>query len=502
MTAVGWLVREGVNLGIDWDRLREEWRNLVPDWDENEVENAVHAFVSRGGAVRTDTNHEFLFDVPIEDVVTSAAERAGRTDDFLVEADPFLGLTQADPERAREAIRRSTADAAMRGKALRTLLTDAADTADRHPVEELLALLEDCSDGVLVEAGWAIGHWIDRSSKDRDNVPRLDAFLDRLVSILPSMDWADVTDEEDDLDYVFRAINAPAGHVAEAMMADPRLPDAHRRTGLPDEWQARAVALLNMPRPHGDHALTIFAGHAPYLHDHDADWAEAHLLAFLEGPRRIVFLDGLSIWRKALPVAFFVRVRPSLIVAAAEGGGRRRSLVDWVAAQLLFAWLREDGSLSDDAFNDVLRQASEPFRLAVLSYARSMTAESHDGTERGRIVHLLDAVWPRQAALRTEAILIDLIDVALAGGDELPRLAAAVVQHLRRLPKWPELHRFHHLDTAAAQHPLEVVTLLDHIAPEEMARPIYGMDKVVNAILAAAPDLAGDRRVEKLRRAT
>jgi hypothetical protein len=213
-------------------------------------------------------------------------------------------------------------------------------------------------------------------------------------------------------------------------------------------------------------------------------------------------LAGLSRWHRELPIDFFVYVRPSLIAAAVEGNERRRSLVDWVAAQLLFAWLREDDSLSDDTLDDVLRQASEPFRLAVLSYARSMTSEPHDGAVRDRMVHLLDAVWPRQAALRTEAVMVDLIDVALAGGKDVPRLAAAVMQHLRGLPEWPEFHRFQHLDAAAAQHPLEVLTLLDRIAPEEVARPVYGMDEIVNAILAAVPDLAGDRRVEKLRRAT
>lgn len=502
LDAVGWLVREGINLGIDWDRLREEWRSLVPEWDENDVEQAVRAFVSRGGTVRTDTNHERLSGVPIEDVVATAAEHSGRTDDFLVEADPFLGFVQADPERAREAIRRSTADSATRGQALRTLLTDAADTADRHSIEELLALLRDCSDDVLVEAGWAVGHWIKSSSRDRNVVPFFDALLDRLVHILPLMQRSDDTEEEDDPDYVFRAINAPAGHVAETMMADPRLHDTDRHTGLPEAWRARAEALVNLPRPFGDHALTIFAGQAPYLHAHDADWVETHLLPHLESPRRIVLLAGLSFWRNALPIAFFAHVRPSLIAAATEGGGRRRSLLEWTAAQLLFAWLREDGSLSDAAFDDLLRQASEPFRLAVLSDARLMTAEPHDGAVRDRIMHLLDEVWPRQAALRTEAVMVDLIDVALAGGEDVPRLATAVIQHLRGLPEWPELHRFHNLDAAAAQHPLEVLTLLDRIAPEEVVGPVYGMDEIVNAILSAAPDLAGDRRVEKLQRAT
>lgn len=501
LDAVGWLVREGVDLGIDWDRQREEWRNLVPEWDENDVEKAVQAFMSRGGTIQTDTNHELLYDVAIEDVVAKAAERSGQTDDYLVEANPFLGLVQGDPERAREAIRRSTADDATRGTALRTLLIDAADTADRHPMEELLALVEDCSDGVLAEAGWAIGHWIVRSSRNREIVPALDPLLDRLVHILPLMERSDDADEEDDPDYVFRAINAPAGHVVEAMMADRRLPNADRRTGLPDEWRTRAEALVNMPQPHGDHALTIFAGHAPYLHAHDAPWVATQLLIYLDGPRRAALLAGLSLWRNALPIAFFAHVRPSLIAAAAEGGGRRRSLEDWIASQLLFAWLREDGSLSDDALSDVLRQASEPFRLAILSYARSISQEPYDGVVRDRIVHLLDAVWPRQAALRTEAVMVDLIDVALAGGDDVTRLAAVVMKHLRGLPEWPEIHRFQHLEAAAEQHPLEVLTLLDCIAPEEVARPVYGMDEIVNAILSAVPELAGDQRVEKLRRA-
>ena len=502
LDAIGWLVREGVDLGLDWDRLKEEWQNLVPEWDESHVENAVQAFVSRGGSVRIDTNHELLLSAPIEDLVAMAAELSGQTDDFLVEANPFLGLVQTDPERARESIRRSTADSATLGKALRTLLTYAADTADRYPVEELLTLLKDCSDGVLLEAGRAVGHWIERRSRNRNIVPALDGLLNRLVHILPLMERSDYAEEEEDPDYVFRAINAPAGNVATTMMADPRLPGADQRTGLPYSWRTRAKALVNMPRPHGDHALTIFAGKAPYLHAHDVDWVEAHLLSNFEGPRRAVLLAGLSSWREPLPNAFFASVRQLLITAAAEGGGRRRSLVDWLAAQLMFAWLREDGSLSDGAFDDVLRQAGEPFRLDVLSYAQSMIAEPHDGTVRDRFVHLLDAVWPRQAVFRTEAIMVDLIDVALAGGEDVPRLAAAVMLHLRPQPEWPEIHKFHDLDAAAAQHPLEVLALLDCIAPKEVARPVYGMDEIVRAILAAMPDLEGDRRVERLRQAT
>ena len=287
-----------------------------------------------------------------------------------------------------------------------------------------------------------------------------------------------------------------------AMMADPRLPNADRCTGLPNAWRAQAEALLNLPRPAGDHALTIFARQAPYLHTHDATWVETHLLAHLEGPRRAILLTGLGSSIRTLPTALFAAVRPSLIASAIDGNGRRRSLLEWVAGQLLFAWMRADGSLSDNAFEDVLRQASEPFRLAVLSYAQSRIEEPRDGAVRDRIVHLLDAVWPRQAPLRTEAVMVELIDVALAGGEDLPRLAPAVMQHLRCLPEWPEIYMLHHLDMAAVQHPLEVLSLLDCIAPEDVKRPVYGMDKIVSAILSAAPDLSGDRRVEKLRRVT
>lgn len=98
--------------------------------------------------------------------------------------------------------------------------------------------------------------------------------------------------------------------------------------------------------------------------------------------------------------------------------------------------------------------------------------------------------------------MVAVIDVALAGGEDVPRASAAVEQHLRGLPNWPETHRFHRIEATAARHPLEVLTLLDRIAPEEVTRPVYGVDKIVGAILSAVSDLAGDRRVEKLRRAT
>jgi hypothetical protein len=505
LNAIGWLVREGVDLGINWEQLRDEWQSIVPDWSEGDVDEAVEGFVTRSGTVRTDTRHEFLLNVPIETIVDAAAERSGRTDELLVEVDSFLGLVQSDSGLACEAIRRSTADATARGHALRTLLNDAAKTPNRHPLEALVALLEDCPDQVLAKAGRAVGHWVERNSQNHELVPRFDSLLDRLVQILSSTELPDGTyddDDDDDPDYVFRAINATAGDIAETMMVDPRLPNVVQRTGLPKAWRGRAEALIALPRPHGIHALTIFSRSSPYLHFHDRHWVEQNILVHLEGPRCAVVLAGLSSYRKALPPTLFAKVRSRLTAAVKDRSRTSQSLVDWIAAQFLFAWIRDDGSLSDDAFEAVARQAIEPFRLAVLSYVRSTIEESHDRAVLDRIAHLLQAVWPRQAALQTEPVLIGLIDVALAGCKDVPRLSAIVVQHLRSLPDWPEIHRFQNLEMAAAHHPLEVLTILNRIAPADATRRVYGFKKVVDMILKSAPNLARDPRVEKLRRVT
>ncbi|KIQ70074.1 SIR2-like domain protein [Wenxinia marina DSM 24838] len=479
LQAVGWLTREGVNLPLDWRACQVAWRRDAPRWSEDSIVRAIDPLVSRGGAVATDTEYAMLVGIPVEQVVSVALEHSGRTDDFLVETDPFSGLARADLERSCDAIRRSTADAEDRGKALHKLLVAAVEV--KHPVDPILDLLRVCPNEILCHEPWAIGHWAMSMSKDAANVLAMNPLLDRFVRLL-----ADIPCSSDpDPDWAFLAINSPAGQVAVAMMHDPRLPDA-AGGAIPVDWQARVEEMLRLPHPHGEYVRTILGGHARYLHAHAPGWVETSLLLGLDGARGDALLAGFLWDSQEFSSALFGKVRSILLAAALKAQEGRAA--NWIAGQLILAWRRSDGSLEDETFRDTLRRGGEAIRLATIREAGRLLSDDLD------LDRLFRTIWPRQAALQTDMAVLALVDLALTG-----RSQEAIELHLRRLARWPQMHLLRNLDDAASMRPRETLAILDRIIPDVPTDPIHGAAALLAKIVAADPALDTDVRLLRLK---
>ena len=508
LDALHWLQGQGVEFSFDWQneevtRLRAD----APRWTDTRPSSAVEPMVSRGGAVRTDADHTALDDLPVEEVVERAAAIAGPTNDFLVEADPFLGLVRDNPDRALAAIERATASRDEVTRALSALLWE--DVVNRRaglttPIAELLTRV---GDAVFTGAIGAVARWLDKVTATRGRLPS--------VRPIATPSWIaasrSYTDAERDpietpprrTDWVFKAINAPAGNLAEALMRDEVLPNSADGAGLPEAWCGRAERLLDLPEPHRDLALVILASNLPYLFAQDRGWARRRLIPAFADDRRAAALAGLLQVHTGLTADLFAEVKAVLVdevTSAVESSETAdEQLFEWVGGQLLAAWVWASAPLSDEEMTVTLAQGSDPFRAAVLEHCERWLREGAGSDIRTRLLEFFRSVWPKQAIARSGATTQALAAVAFAAGDDLPAFRQAVEPFLLRGDQWPELYQFHDLAEVARRAPEDVLDLLDRIAPDETTSRPYDLDETLDAVIQAAPGLGQDPRMVRLR---
>ena len=187
LSRIQWLQTSGCKLSSATHGQAKLLRAVVPDWKEDYGAKAADSLEGRTGWVRTNTSHEELTDTPLALVLLQAKERSGRSDDFLVENDPFAGLTAKRPARALAALtyaakrgdfpewawrRFFNSEARKNDKARLVWLI--AERLARYPNEQLTTIIRPASD------------WLrDASAKlNIECLPVFDNILKKLVGIL------------------------------------------------------------------------------------------------------------------------------------------------------------------------------------------------------------------------------------------------------------------------------------------------------------------------------
>lgn len=517
LNLIAWLLRAGVPLSLDWEATRDALGPLSGDWTEDRAENADEPLVSRGGAVRTNDDPSTLMMCDINEIVARNAELRGRTSDFLVENDPFLGLVRQHPERALQAIQEANAPLEAIGSAISTLLGALVPHRDESPrvsEDAVIGTLRRCQDDAIAHAVHAVGFWLSRLNEGWEGINDRDAFerfVDRFVDILVKVDLSENRDTNRRPDYVFEAINSPAGHLTEAMLRHPDLPHRADGAGLPLAWRGRIERLLSATRPHSDHALVILASNAAYLRAQDPDWTAVKVLGELDGEQWDVVLAGLMRISHPLAQPIWYAAKPAILRTLRVGTRIENDdrIDEWGTWQVMFAWFRGPEWMTDNEFADLLRDAPERVRHSVLNHCTRLLRHDHDvvgpseSTDRSApILHLITNLWPRQLAAQTERTARDLVRVAISAGDRLLDFYDAVLPLLRRGRTLPETYLFRGIEDAAREYPHALLEMLHRISPDDPPHLSASLNEIVDAIVGAAPDLCNDPRIRKLRDAS
>ncbi len=510
LTRLFWLDRGGLATGFDLRAEIAARQTVVPDWSGEQAADRLDRSSSRGGWVRTDTEHADLLDVAPAELLGRVKALSGRGRDFLVETRPFKGLVETRPVLALTAIRLAGARGEDVNWAWSDFLWSEARSNDRLRIRLLVAeRVARLSDAELGSNLQSACYWMRQRGAPLWKGCRAayDNLWDRLTAAVEAAPEAarSALVRQGEPDWITSAINSPAGRLAELLFDEIAWGNEELPT-LSPEWLARAERLLSLIGEPRAHVAAVFARRLPWLYETDRDWAERFLLPIVEGERDddatraalAGFLGGARV-----STGLFLRLRDLLVRALTEPGWPTPR-TGQVATMLLAGWASRDGEgerlVASATMRHALVAASEADRLAAIRQV-ARWAKQPDGRWAVERLPFVTEVWPRQLAARSPQASSALADLALEAGDDTPAVTAAVLPLLTPIGgAGPTgLHWLSRRDRSVEAFPEEHLAILFAILPPRSAEWPYGMSSLIER-LGELPSLSGDPRLGELRR--
>lgn len=522
LSRIGWLQQNGCKFGSKFVDRVTELQTRAPDWKPSDSSKAAVTVEARGGTVRTDTTFDFLVNLPLKDVLPVAKEAQGRTEDFLVEADPFRGLATARPVRAWSALVSSHDRGEFAEWAWRAFLnTDIRKEDSERMIFAIAGRLARFDPAELAVISRPATLWLGTkatqlATKNVDVFERLVNNLITAIQVAPEHAASGVH-VTGDRDWVFEAINSPAGRLAESLMDDPRKDGRKAREGFPQEWLNLVETVIQLPDDHRRYSLVILCSNLNWFFAIAPEWTQQHLIQFAasEDPLdRDAFWSGFLRGARVPYQELYLILKPYLIRFAKEGVFARRGYGDVLAGVLLAGWgskLRgkRDRIVTDDEMRDLLVSADETFRGKVLRQLRIWISGDDSSTRRRWVKssqELFRGVWPKQKFVRTSAATSSLVDLIFVSKYVFERLVDAVLPLLTSIEQasfttMPSLRMdVRREGSIITKCSAKALAVMHAILPDDPRNWPYEADKVLEGIGDANEQLKNDARYLELMR--
>jgi hypothetical protein len=514
-----WLRSKGCNLNVNYDEEIRRLKNAAPDWSPEHAENADRSWESRGGSVRTETEHSVLLSEPLPNVLAKAKEIGGRTGLALVDYDPFAGLCASHPIMALSALRLEAKRGDYPEWAWRRFLHSENRKDDNSRLKNFIAeLVISAGDEELKGIVYPVSEWFLSTS---ENLPeacvrifeRLATRLLDFVSDNPDAGGSGVVRGNRDPDWATEALNSPAGKVAQALYCDPRRQSLEQNQGLPAEWSVMVERALALPGDNGRFTLVFFSYLLNWFHYVDSKWTQENLLSVLKTNNA----ETLEAWwtgylwgARNLPnFDLFQVLKPHLLAKAAGQTYEERSNRDKLAGLVLASWGRPDPKtgaerISDDEFRKVLFDAGDRFRSRVLWQLERWSKEDGESGEYWKPLRerFLRQVWPIQKAARTPHNSARLIELAFSDEDTFIAISDAILPLISKIERdqimLPSIRRGE--GNIVDRYPERVLEILHLALPENANSWPYDIDATIKRIVVADPSLRVDPRWVELSR--
>jgi hypothetical protein len=516
---LGWLQLQGCGFSFNVEDELLALSRSGTEWKPEYAAKAAASLESRGGSVTTDTEHTALLAEPLGSTLSKAIELGGRTDDILVERDPFLGLCRECPARAFAALTHAGKRGEFPTWAWQTFLTDEARKTDKprlaRAIGERLASYPAKSLSTLIRPA---SRWLSDATAalPTDCLGTFDRVIDAFVHALQSHPSAGrtsiVSRKAENRDWTMEAINAPVGMLAQALFSDPRKNGLERNAGFPPEWLRHVRSLLGLSGDLRRFALTIFVHNLNWFYAIDPAWTSDNLVAALEGrakqDREAAFAGFL--WGGRVPTKeLYLRLKPALVAAAGDQRSTRGGYDGVLAGMLLAGWgTRSEGNeqfVTNEEMREVLLKASNSFRSQAL-----WQVEKWSNTRPGEGVdHWSDLlpefftdVWPRHKAVRTPEMSARLCEIAFSNEQRFQRIAPLILPLLTTIERdhlrLPELRRSE--SAIVANYPRETLDLLHAVLPASASAWPYGIEGALEQLGGSDSAVREDPRLVELTR--
>ncbi len=510
-----WMHDRGCNFTFDLNQKTQQLKTVVPEWTPEYAKKAGASLEGRGGQVETNTEHTALLTEPINKILTKANELRGRTEEFLVENDPFAGLSAKRPVRAFSSLTSSARGDEYPEWAWRTFLNSKARKSDkpkfsaliaerisRGPDEAIAPLIHPVSDWLLIVGDKLASNYLEAFDKVMSK-------LINLIRLDPTLCSSEIIRSNKEPDWAFEAINAPVGKMAQALMNDPRNNNLDKGAGFPTEWLSHADNLLNLNGDPRRHALVVFAFNLNWFYSIDPEWTEDELLSILdfnENEDRDAVWSGF-LWSAKKPIPkIFMRIKSNLLQLTKEQNLGRHGYDEVLAGIILFGWgtiNEETGKsyISNDELRGALLKGGNQFRSDIIWQIGKWSRESEQWATR--LPEFLSDVWPRQKSAKTPTISSRLCELAFDCPGKFVEIAELILPLLTFIDSRDHLmlpNLGEEKETIVDLYPEKMLSLMWAILPENASLWPYGIEEILRRIGDADDDLKSDQRLLELKR--
>ncbi len=517
LSRIQWLSAQGCNLSFDLESVRQILRSKVPDWKPEYGDSAAKSLEGRSGSVITKTDHASLANEPLASTLSRAKTLSGRSDDFSVQHDPYAGLASDRPVHAFSALMYAAKSGEFPEWAWQTFLSSPKRKDDKPRligfVAERLCRFSEANLALLVRPTSDWFHHVS-GALARKAPSAFDKLAQKLIAALrqqPDLGSSGVIRGRNEPDWATEALNAPAGHIAQALFNDPRKDNLTIGKGFPPSWVVHLEDMLGLPGDMRRHAIVILTFNLNWFYTIDPLWTEKTLLTAFNSEHDKDAAWAGFLWGGRAPRAkLLARLKSALMALAVEPLPSRRNYSEVVAAFVLVGWGNIDKEtqareISNDEMRTLLLRADDDFRSRILwlveRWASAQATESQPNRWRDLLVELLQDVWPRQIAAKSSVVSTQLCNLALSSSDRFPQIVDIVLPLLTKIERdhisLPNLRKS--TDSVVDRFPERTLALLDAVLPENANSWPHGIDKTFER-LEQHDHLRTDERLISLKR--
>ncbi|MDP2376047.1 SIR2 family protein [Reyranella sp.] len=518
LSRIQWLATQGCNLSFDFENVSRALRSKVPDWKPEYGDSAAKSLEGRSGTVTTKTDHASLANEPLASTLSRAKALSGRSDDFLIQNDPYAGLVADRPVHAFSALMYAAKSGEFPEWAWQTFL-NSPNRKDDKPrlivlIAERLSRFSEANLALLVRPA---SDWFYHVSKvlARKAPTAFDKLAQKLIATLhhqPDLGGSGVIRGRNEPDWATEALNAPAGNVAQALFNDPRKDNLAIGKGFPPSWIIQLEDMLRLPGDMRRHTIVILTFNLNWFYTIDPLWTERTLLVSFNSEHDRDAAWAGFLWGGRAPRAqLLVRLKPALMALAVDPLPSRRDYSEVVAAFVLIGWGSIDKEtqrreISNDEMRTLLLRVDDDFRSRVLwlieRWAGTKETEARLNKWPDLLVELLEDVWPRQISAKSSVVSTQLCNLALSSGDRFPQVVDIVLPLLTKIERdhisLPNLRKS--TDSVVERFPERTLALLDAVLPENANSWPYGIDKTFERLEQSDSNLTNDERLISLKR--
>lgn len=476
----------------------------------------------RSGFVHVDETAEVLENLPVGNLVDRALSESERGfDDFFVEKNPFRGLVKHRPRKALAALSYSARLGKYPTGLWSELITNWPDECRPRLKRVFLLRLSRLPGNAVRSLAHDVGRWGREAFPGiyKDDEPLAWRVYDHFLSGLKTEDGVGSRSSigvmrvagrlvERSRRTIDHAINSPIGNLTDGLLSALNSLALGQGSGIPQAFMSRLEVLTHFPGEGGDHAVAILCRRLPWLHCLDPDWVEHTILPWFDfgNDKAEPAWNGYLAAAQIPPRELGKKITPQLVLLFPriydwDWHKRLAAIATQMVVQLAIFRRGEPDGLTDSQARHCIRKMDEQCRQEAVSQLGRIGNMDGGGWE-SHVIPFIEAVWPRERALRTSGLVEAWVSILDDSGSSFPATLAAVRRYLLPVDggrMW--FHRFLRTGDEASlidKFPIDVLDLLDAVIPNSPVALPYELSEMLNQISEADSILIKDRRYVRL----